>query len=152
MQNEILNNQEETIQEEKKSIVLSGKNSNLTGTQLKKKLSETFAAKSQANKDYKSSEGSISKMLKNVAEFGTSYIVELNKKHGTNVNAQFILDCVNNGKEGLNIFLKFETSKETKEASKRAQKIGKTDPVYTFWVALSLIGRYCEANKVKSTK
>ena len=144
-------NQPETINE-KIVINLTGENSTLTGTQLKKKLSETFAAKSQANKDYKSAEGSISKMLKNVSKFGTSYIAELNKKHGTNVTPQFILDCIENGKEGLNIFLKFETSKETKEAGKRAQKIGKTDPVYTFWVALSLIGRYCEANKAKSTK
>jgi hypothetical protein len=117
-----------------------------------KKLSQMIAAKIQSNKDYKSSEGSISKMLKNVADFGTSYIAELNKKHGTNVTTQFILDCVNNGKDGLNIFLKFETSKETKEANKRAEKLGKQSPVYTFWVALSLIGRYCEANKVKATK
>ena len=117
-----------------------------------KKLSQMIAAKIQSNKDYKSSEGSISKMLKNVAEYGSQYLTELNKKHGTNVNAQFILDCVNNGKEGLNIFLKFETSKETLQATKRAEKLGKQSPVYTFWVAISLIGRYCEANKVKSTK
>jgi hypothetical protein len=117
-----------------------------------KKLSQMIAAKSQANKDYKSSEGSISKMLKNVADFGTSYIVELNKKHGTNVSSQFILDCVNNGKEGINIFLQYVTEKETKEANKRAEKLGKQSPVYTFWVALSLIGRYCEANKVKQIK
>ena len=144
MQNEILNNQPETITEQK-VIVLNEKTSG-------KKLSQMIAAKIQSNKDYKSSEGSISKMLKNVAEYGSQYLTELNKKHGTNVNAQFILDCVNNGKEGLNIFLKFETSKETLQATKRAEKLGKQSPVYTFWVAISLIGRYCEANKVKSTK
>lgn len=144
MKQTILNNQPETITENT-VIVLDEKTSG-------KKLSQMIAAKIQSNKDYKSSEGSISKMLKNVAEYGTSYIVELNKKHGTNVNAQFILDCVNNGKDGLNIFLKFETSKETLQATKRAEKLGKQSPVYTFWVALSLIGRYCEANKAKSTK
>jgi hypothetical protein len=117
-----------------------------------KKLSQMISAKIQSNKDYKSSEGSISKMLKNVADFGTSYITELNKKHGTNINAQFILDCVNNGKDGINIFLQYVTEKENKEANKRAEKLGKQSPVYTFWVALSLIGRYCEANKVKQIK
>ena len=147
MNQTILNNQPQTVTT-KTVINLTGKNSNLSG----KKLSQLLAAKSQSNKDYKSSEGSISKMLKNVAEYGSGYIAELNKKHGTNVNAQFILDCVNNGKEGLNIFLKFETSKETLQATKRGEKLGKQSPIYTFWVAISLIGRYCEANKAKSTK
>jgi hypothetical protein len=136
--------QPETVTE-KKVINLESKVSG-------KKLSQMIAAKSQSNKDYKSSEGSISKMLKNVAEFGGAYITELNKKHGTNVNSQFILDCVNNGKDGINIFLQYVTEKETKEANKRAEKLGKNSPVFTFWVALSLIGRYCEANKVKQIK
>ena len=144
MQNEILNNQPRTVTEQK-VIVLNGKVSG-------KKLSQMIAAKIQSNKDYKSSEGSISKMLKNVAEYGSQYLTELNKKHGTNINAQFILDCVNNGKDGINIFLQYVTEKETKEANKRAEKLGKNSPVFTFWVALSLIGRYCEANKVKQIK
>jgi hypothetical protein len=144
MQNEILNNQPQTVTEQK-VIILDGK---LTG----KKLSQLLAAKSQSNKDYKSSEGSISKMLKNVAEYGSQYLVELNKKHSTNINAEFILSNVNQGKEGIELFLKFATDKDIQQAAKRGEKLGKNSPVFTFWAALSFIGRYCEANKVKQSK
>lgn len=144
LSNEIANNQPETIIEQK-VIVLDDKVSG-------KKLSQMIAAKIQSNKDYKSSEGSISKMLKNVAEYGSAYITELNKKHGTNINAQFILSNVNQGKEGIELFLKFANDKDIQQATKRAEKLGKNSPVFTFWAALSFVGRYCEANKVKETK
>lgn len=144
MNQTILNNQPETITEQK-VIVLDGKVSG-------KKLSQLLSAKSQSNKDYKSSEGSISKMLKNVAEYGSAYITELNKKHGTKINAEFILNCVNQGKDGLDIFLKFANEKEKTQATKKAENLGKQSPVFTFWAALSFVGRYCEANKVKQSK
>jgi hypothetical protein len=144
MQNEILNNQPETITEQK-VIVLDGKVSG-------KKLSQMIAAKIQSNKDYKSSEGSISKMLKNVAEYGSQYLTELNKKHGTNITTEFILSNVNQGKEGIELFLNFATDKDMQQSKKRAEKLGKNSPVFTFWAALSFVGRYCEANKVKATK
>ena len=117
-----------------------------------KKLSQLLAAKSQSNKDYKSSEGSISKKLKNVAEFGGGYITELNRKHGTNITPEFILSNVNQGKDGLKIFLDLATGKELLQSARRAEKLGKNSPVFTFWSALSFIGRYCEANKVKAAK
>jgi hypothetical protein len=144
MQNEILNNQPETVTEQK-VIVLDEKTSG-------KKLSQMIAAKIQSNKDYKSSEGSISKMLKNVAEFGGAYITELNKKHNTSINAEFILSNVNQGKDGIELFLNFATDKDIQQAAKRGEKLGKNSPVFTFWAALSFIGRYCEANKVKQSK
>jgi hypothetical protein len=140
-------NQPETVTT-KTVINLTGKNSNVSG----KKLSQLLAAKSQSNKDYKSSEGSISKMLKNVAEYGSQYLTELNKKHGTNITPEFILSNVNQGKEGIELFLNFATDKDIQQAKKRAEKLGKESPVFTFWAALSLIGRYCEANKVKAAK
>jgi len=140
-------NQPETVTEQK-VIVLTGKNSNLTG----KKLSQLIASKIQSNKDYKSSEGSISKMLKNVAEFGSGYITELNRKHGTNITPEFILSNVNQGKEGIELFLNFATDKDIQQATKKAEKLCKQSPIFTFWGALSFIGRYCEANKAKSTK
>jgi hypothetical protein len=117
-----------------------------------KKLSQMIAAKIQSNKDYKSSEGSISKMLKNVAEYGSEYLTELNKKHNTTLSPEFILNSVNNGKDGIESFLKFATDKDIAQATKRAEKLGKNSPVFTFWAALSFVGRYCEANKVKATK
>jgi hypothetical protein len=144
LSNEIAINQPETVTEQK-VIVLDGKVSG-------KKLSQLLAAKSQSNKDYKSSEGSISKMLKNVAEYGSAYITELNRKHGTNINAEFILSNVNQGKDGIELFLKFATDKDIQQATKRAEKINKQSPIFTFWSALSFIGRYCEANKVKAAK
>jgi hypothetical protein len=144
LSNEIAINQPETITEQK-VIVLDGKVSG-------KKLSQLLSAKSQSNKDYKSSEGSISKMLKNVAEYGSAYITELNKKHGTNITPEFILSNVNQGKEGIELFLNFANEKEKAQATKKAEKLGKQSPVFTFWAALSFVGRYCEANKVKATK
>jgi hypothetical protein len=144
MQNEILNNQPETITENT-VIVLNEKTSG-------KKLSKMIAAKIQSNKDYKSSEGSISKMLKNVAEYGSQYLAELNKKHNTTLSPEFILNCVNQGKEGIESFLKFATDKDISQATKRAENLGKQSPVFTFWAALSFVGRYCEANKVKQSK
>jgi hypothetical protein len=140
----IIDNQPETITEQK-VIVLDGKVSG-------KKLSQMIAAKIQSNKDYKSSEGSISKMLKNVAEFGGGYLTELNNKHNTSINAEFILSNVNQGKEGIELFLNFANEKEKAQATKKAEKLGKNSPVFTFWSALSFIGRYCEANKVKAAK
>jgi hypothetical protein len=137
-------NQPEVITEQK-VIVLNEKTSG-------KKLSQMIAAKIQSNKDYKSSEGSISKMLKNVAEYGSGYIAELNKKHGTNITPEFILSNVNQGKDGLKIFLDLATGKELLQSANRAEKLGKNSPVFTFWAALSFVGRYCEANKAKSTK
>jgi hypothetical protein len=144
LSNKTKNNQPETVTEQK-VIVLDEKTSG-------KKLSQMIAAKIQSNKDYKSSEGSISKMLKNVAEFGGGYITELNKKHGTNITPEFILSNVNQGKDGLKIFLDLATGKELLQSAIRAEKLGKNSPIFTFWAALSFIGRYCEANKVKATK
>jgi hypothetical protein len=140
----IIDNQPETITEQK-VIVLDDKVSG-------KKLSQMIAAKIQSNKDYKSSEGSISKMLKNVAEYGSAYITELNKKHGTNITPEFILSNVNQGKEGIELFLDLATGKELLQSAIRAEKLGKNSPVFTFWAALSFVGRYCEANKVKAAK
>ena len=139
---------EQTLKTEKKPVILS---ENTTGAKLKKQ-SDLNLARINANKDYKTSEGSISKMLKNYIEFGSLHLQELNKKHGTNLNAEFIKKCIESGKDGLNTFTQYSTDKEKAQSIKRAEKLGKESPVYTFWLIEGLIGRYCEANKVKGKK
>jgi hypothetical protein len=118
---------------------------NLTG----KKLSALTVTKIGANKDYKTSEGSISKMLKNYIEFGGANLSELNKRYNTTLTADYIKSCIESGADGVKIFTKYLTEKEKIQSDKRGAKIGKTSPVYTFWVLSSLIARYCQANKVK---
>ena len=122
---------------------------NLTGKKLKKQ-SELVLSRINANKDYKSSEGSLSKMLKYVAEYGSEYIKQLNQKHGTNLTGDFLINSINNGSSS--IFANFATDKEKAAAIKKGEQLGKNAPVYSFWVVLSFVSRYSEANKVKKQK
>lgn len=122
---------------------------NLTGKKLKKQ-SELQKSRIDANKDYKSSEGSLSKMLKYVAEYGSEYIKQLNQKHGTNLTGDFLINSINNGSSS--IFANFATDKEKAAAIKKGEQLGKNAPVYSFWVVLSFVSRYAEKNKVKGKK
>lgn len=122
---------------------------NLTGKKLRKQ-SELQKSRIDANKDYKSSEGSLSKMLKYVAEYGGEYIKQLNQKHGTNLTGDFLINSINNG--SCSIFANFGTIKELASAQRKGEQLGKNSPVFTFWVVLSFVSRYAEKNKVKANK
>ena len=122
---------------------------NLTGKKFKKQ-SELVLSRINANKDYKSSEGSLSKMLKYVAEYGGEYIKQLNQKHGTNLTAEFLINSINNSTSSM--FANFGTIKELAAAQRKGEQLGKNSPVFTFWVVLSFISRYAEKNKVKGKK
>lgn len=122
---------------------------NVTGKKLKKQ-SELQKSRIDANKDYKSSEGSLSKMLKYVAEYGNEYIKQLNQKHCTNLTGDFLINSINNGSSS--IFASFATDKEKAAAIKKGENLGKSAPVYSFWVVLSFVSRYAEKNKVKANK
>lgn len=122
---------------------------NLTGKKLKKQ-SELQKSRIDANKDYKSSEGSLSKMLKYVAEYGSEYIKHLNQKYGTNLTPEYLVNTINDGTSSM--FPIFATDKEKAAAIKKGEQLGKNAPVYSFWVVLSFVSRFAEKNKVKANK
>jgi hypothetical protein len=133
-------NQPETVT--KKTVInLTGENSTLTGTQLKKKLSETFAAKVQSKKDYESTEGGYYPMLKNVIKYGVNFIDEINKKYSLNLTGDILINLKPNE------LTQFLTPKEIKDSKNRAAKYGKCPdktPVYSYWVVANLVGRYAK--------
>lgn len=135
-----------TITEDKTVVTIS---EGTTGNKLKKQ-SPLNLSKFQANKDYKSAEGSLSKMLKHVAEYGKDYLQELNKKNGTCLTSEYLLNTIKDG--SCSVFPSFASEKEKATAQKKGEQLGKTAPVYTFWVVLSFVSRFAEANKVKKQK
>lgn len=137
---------EKVVRTSQTSVTLS------EGVTAKKMQSELQKFRIQANKDYKTAEGSLSKMLKNYIEFSSFHLNELNKKNGTNITPKFILNCIESGKVGLNTFTQYLTEKETAQTNKKAELLGKNTPIFTFWLVQGLISRYSEANKVKPTK
>jgi hypothetical protein len=140
MNQTISTTQPETISEQI-VINLTGKDSTLTGTQLKKKLSETFAAKVQSKKDYESTEGGYYPMLKNVIKYGVNFIDEINKKYSLNLTGEILINLQPNE------LTQFLTPKEIKDAKNKAIKYGKCPektPVYSYWVVANLVGRYAK--------
>jgi hypothetical protein len=115
--------------------------SKVSGTQLKKKLSETFAAKVQSKKDYESTEGGYYPMLKNVIKYGVNFIDEINKKYSLNLTGEILINLQPNE------LTQFLTPKEIKDAKNKAIKYGKCPektPVYSYWVIANLVGRYAK--------
>jgi hypothetical protein len=109
-----------------------------SGTKLKK-VSELLSAKFQANKDYKTGEGGVFKMRKLFAEYGQSYLNELNAKYKFSINMEDILNA------DINHFTMFLTEKEKEQTRKKAISLGKnpdTNPVFTFFIFENLVGRY----------
>jgi uncharacterized DUF497 family protein len=128
--------QVKTIVTEQTRVTLAPEN--MSGTKLKK-VSELLSAKFQANKDYKTGEGGIFKMRKLFAEYGQSYLNELNAKYKFSISMEDILSA------DINHFSMFLTEKEKEQTRKKAIALGKnpdTNPVYTFFLFENLVGRY----------
>lgn len=130
--------QVQTIANEQTKITLVPENMN--GTKLKK-FSELLSAKFQANKDYKTGEGGVFKMRKLFAEYGQSYLNELNAKYKYSISMEDILNA------DINHFTMFLTEKEKEQTRKKAISFGKnpdTNPIFTFFLFENLVGRYFE--------
>lgn len=141
-------NQPEVITEQI-VINLTGKNSTLTGTQLKKKLSKIQEEKFKLIKECKADTGGIYSIRKKVCKLGDIFINELNAKHGTNFTNEFILSS------DVNLFTQYLTDKEKEQTIKNAEKLGKNgnlQPVFSFFLFINLLSRYFAANKVKEAK
>lgn len=148
MEQTILNNQPQTVTEQI-VINLSGKDSTLTGTQLKKKLSKIQEEKFKLIKECKADTGGIYSIRKKVCKLGDIFINELNAKHGTNFTNEFILSS------DVNLFTQYLTDKEKEQTIKNAEKLGKDgnlQPVFSFFLFINLLSRYFAANKVKEAK
>jgi hypothetical protein len=126
----------QTIATEQTKVILAP--SGMSGTKLKK-VSELLSAKFKANKDYKTGEGGIFKIRKLFAEYGQSYLNELNAKYKFSVSMDVILNA------DINHFTIFLTEKEKEQTRKKAIAMGKnpdTNPIFTFFLFENLVGRY----------
>jgi hypothetical protein len=138
--------QVQTIATEQTKITLAPEG--MSGTKLKK-VSELLSAKFQANKDYKTGEGGIFKMRKLFAEYGESYLNELNAKYKFSISMEDLLTA------DINYFTMFLTEKEKEQTKKKAIALGKnpdTNPVFTFYLFENLVGRYFQGLDIINKK